>query len=505
MLVLVWLGLLVALVRRPSFVPESTVANPLPIPGSVATSDPRDAWMGVYIQGDKIGYTRQRRIRGADGYRFEDQSLLRLTVLETAQTVRTSVQGEARDDHSLRSFSLSLRSGVGDLRVTGTVEANELRLTVHTGLEERQERVALDRPLYLPSSAREHLSSLGFEKGRRATLEVFDPSAMTNHPMELVVEARESLPASQGNVDAWRVRESFRGIASTVWFDDAGRVLREEGPMGLVAVRENADQATTRGWNKGAAFDLMAAVSVPVREPIENPRDLDRIELRVDGLTTVLPISDRRQSYDDGMLSIVREDPATLGTYPLPYTGPDWQAELHETPFLQVDHPRVRSTAAEILGGEADALRAAERLRRWVFDRLEKVPITSIPNALQVLEMGAGDCNEHAVLWAALARAAGLPARVVAGIVYVDGVFLYHAWNEVWLGSGWVSVDAAFDQMPVDATHVKFVEGGPEAHAAIVPLLGQLSIDVVGIGMGRNADAKRGPFSWRALRFDAST
>jgi hypothetical protein len=374
MLVLVWLGLLVALVRRPSFVPESTAANPVPIPGSIATSDPLDAWMGVYMQGNKIGYTRQRRIRGADGYRFEDHSLLRLTVLETAQTVRTSVQGEAGDDHSLRSFSLSLRSGVGDLRVTGTVEAAELRLTVHTGLEERQEKVPLDRPLYLPSSAREHLSSLGFEKGRRATLDVFDPSAMTNHPMQLVVEGRESLPASQGNVDAWRVRESFRGIESTVWFDDTGRVLREEGPMGLVAVRENADQATTRGWKKGAAFDLMAAVSVPVREPIEDPRDLDRIELRVDGLTTVLPISDRRQSYDGGgMLSVVREDVATLGTYPLPYTGSEWQAELRETPFLQVDHPRVRSTAAEILGGETDARRAAERLRRWVFDRLEKV------------------------------------------------------------------------------------------------------------------------------------
>jgi hypothetical protein len=69
----------------------------------------------------------------------------------------------------------------------------------------------------------------------------------------------------------------------------------------------------------------------------------------------------------------------------------------------------------------------------------------------------------------------------VAGIVYIDGVFLYHAWNEVWLGSGWVSVDAAYDQMPVDATHVKFVEGGPEAHVALIPLLGQLSIHLAAV------------------------
>jgi transglutaminase-like putative cysteine protease len=44
-------------------------------------------------------------------------------------------------------------------------------------------------------------------------------------------------------------------------------------------------------------------------------------------------------------------------------------------------------------------------------------------------------------------RAAGVPARVVAGIAYANDGFYYHAWNEVWLDR-WVSVDAVFDQMP---------------------------------------------------------
>lgn len=481
MLVLVWLGLLVALVRRPSFEAPSNSSSPAPVLGATPVSGSEDSWMGLYMQGNKIGYSHERRLPAGDGYRFEDQSLLRLTVLETAQTVRTLVKAEVGADHSLRSFSVSLRSGVGDLRVDGTVGAGELRFTVRTGPEEREERIALEGPLYLPSTAREHLSSLGFEEGRRVSVDVFDPSAMTNHPIQLVVEGKEPLPAGGGNVEAWRVRESFRGITSTVWYDDGGRVLREEGPMGLVTVRETAEQATARGWKEGAAFDLMAAVAVPVRPPIVDPREVGRLTLRIEGLKNVLPVSDRRQSYGHGMLRIVRENAATLGTYRLPYEGTEWQHELRETPFLQVNHPRVRSTAAEILAGETDARRAAERLRRWVFDRLEKVPTTSIPNALQVLQMGAGDCNEHAVLWAALARAAGMPARVVAGIVYVDGVFLYHAWDEVWLGSGWVSVDPAFDQMPVDATHVKFVEGGPETHAALIPLLGALSIEVAAV------------------------
>ncbi|HXV21869.1 MAG TPA: transglutaminase domain-containing protein, partial [Desulfuromonadales bacterium] len=62
---------------------------------------------------------------------------------------------------------------------------------------------------------------------------------------------------------------------------------------------------------------------------------------------------------------------------------------------------------------------------------------------------------------------------VVAGLAYANDGFYYHAWNEVWL-DGWVSVDAVFAQMPVDATHVKLVDGGPERHVRLAEVVGRL-------------------------------
>ncbi len=47
----------------------------------------------------------------------------------------------------------------------------------------------------------------------------------------------------------------------------------------------------------------------------------------------------------------------------------------------------------------------------------------SIPNALEVLESKKGDCNEHTVLFNALARAAGIPAKTAVGVVYLRGAF----------------------------------------------------------------------------------
>jgi len=95
-----------------------------------------------------------------------------------------------------------------------------------------------------------------------------------------------------------------------------------------------------------------------------------------------------------------------------------------------------------------------------------------------VLAARRGDCNEHTVLYVALARAAGLPARAAAGLVHLDGRFYYHAWPEVWLGD-WVAVDPTLDQFPADATHLRFVVGGLARQVELVRMIGKLKLEVL--------------------------
>ncbi|MCP4666022.1 MAG: transglutaminase domain-containing protein, partial [Deltaproteobacteria bacterium] len=100
-----------------------------------------------------------------------------------------------------------------------------------------------------------------------------------------------------------------------------------------------------------------------------------------------------------------------------------------------------------------------------------------VPSALEVLKTGVGDCNEHAVLLAAFLRSLGIPARQCVGVVYVRGGFYYHAWNEAFLGR-WVSMDATLHQMPVDATHIKLIEGGLDKQVEIIALIGKVKLEV---------------------------
>jgi hypothetical protein len=472
-IVVVWLVLIGGLLRE-----RWTAPPPVPMVTARATLPAGEQWMNVYHQNKKIGYVQQRSQPTDGGFEFEERSLLRLVVMENPQTVRTIITGRTAADYALQQFSFELSSGVGTLRVHGTVGDHSLQLTLATGAEESTQQIPLAGPIYLPATLRNLVASEELRAGRQFDVQVFDPSVMKDATTRITVERQEPVPQSDPAQVAWRVREEYKGIRTTAWIDDQGTTLREEGPMGLVLRRTEQHDAIQAGWSGGDALDLVQTVAIPVTHTIDQPREVSVLQVRLRGVDLDQIPSDERQQRTGDTWTISRENLQQVVSYPLPYADAAQQAELVATPFLQIDHPRVRAAAAEALGGERDAVHAVNRLLLWIHGYMKQVITLSLPNALQVLDERQGDCNEHAILFAALARAAGLPARVAAGVVYLEGAFYYHAWNEVWLGR-WVSVDPVFNQFPADPTHIKLVQGGPEEHVALLPVMGRVGIDVL--------------------------
>jgi transglutaminase-like putative cysteine protease len=180
---------------------------------------------------------------------------------------------------------------------------------------------------------------------------------------------------------------------------------------------------------------------------------------------------------------------------PPPSRGPG-PNDLAADAFIQSDHAEIRATASNILASagldagpseaqasEAQARARAEALYEWVYREIEKVPVLSLPSAIEVLEQKRGDCNEHAVLYTALARASGLPTRIAIGVVWSELLngFYYHAWPEVWVGDRWLWIDPTLGQPVADATHIKILNGGIERWSQLLPYLGRLEIEVVEI------------------------
>ncbi len=130
------------------------------------------------------------------------------------------------------------------------------------------------------------------------------------------------------------------------------------------------------------------------------------------------------------------------------------------TAICQSDDADLMKEAARLSKDETDSRKVAENVMRWVYKYLKKVSgDTGSASAKQAYNEKQGDCTEHAALFVAVARAAGLPARQMGGMVYLSqgnqALFGYHAWAEVWLGQ-WVPVDATVNELGTSARYVMY-------------------------------------------------
>ena len=189
-------------------------------------------------------------------------------------------------------------------------------------------------------------------------------------------------------------------------------------------------------------------------------------------------LSKGRQQLIDDVLEISTEKISGLNACRIPYLSDTMTEYLNPTTFIQSSNQSIIKKAKEIIGDEQDALKAVNLIKEWVYQTIEKRPTLSIPSALDVLEVKVGDCNEHATLFVALCRAVGIPSKLCAGIVYNQGSFYYHAWSDVFVGR-WISVDPTTNQLPADATHIRFVEGGLDKQLEIIKLIGMLQLEVL--------------------------
>jgi transglutaminase-like putative cysteine protease len=269
--------------------------------------------------------------------------------------------------------------------------------------------------------------------------------------------------------------------------DEQGRLVRVDQLLGMTIERRPYEVAfenwkadkVQRGTEVAVGQDIYETSAIAANKKLK--ANLSELVVRLSGVElNDFNVKGYRQRLRGDTLTITREQPSALkAAYTLPAGGVTVMAVyLGPEPLLETTNPEIVALATRLRGDRTDPAVVAERINRWVYDSLHKEITVGIPSALAILHARRGDCNEHAQLYVALARAAGIPARVAAGLAYVDGRFYYHAWPEVWL-ERWVAVDPTFGQFPADAAHLRFIIGGIGRQAELLRLMGALHIDVL--------------------------
>ncbi len=508
-----WAAGLGLLVRREYFKPRALVVRE-----AALRVGPGAEFYAVSLGGSPIGYASSTVDTMPDGLQVQDALVLDIAALGEIQRTELNTDVHLTRDLRLTGFTATLSTPRAAFRAQGSVSGDTvLAVTLDDGTGRPQTaRVPLQRPIVMSTLLPLQLA-FGSElaPGRSYSLRVFDPMTLQERDVAIRVEAESTLVvpdsaqldarshrwvvAHDDTLRAWRVSQEFGGIATESWIDRQGRIVSATSPLGFVmrrlpfemAVqnwRLDAGTAPVRPAPPGAGTgDVIAATAIAANVRIE-PDTVGVLRVVLGQVRLAgFDLSGGRQQLAGDTLIVRRE--SGVGRRPgappsgylarLPVNDTALRADLAAEPLVQADDPRIQAQARQIVGRERRAGAVAEALTHWVYGNLKKEITISVPSAVQVLEDRRGDCNEHTVLYVALARALGLPARSAAGVVYLRGHFYYHAWPEVWLGQ-WVAVDPTFDEFPADAAHLRFVVGGLARQVELLRLIGRLRLTIVG-------------------------
>lgn len=435
-------------------------------------------WNGWYEKGHKVGYVQVLMQTFPDRYRFERRGRM-MTVMMGDAVVATPISVVNTDrSFAMRDFDFTMSTTGHEYHVMGVVRGDKVMMTVESGGQRQSLNLEVTGPVYPTEALPSMIRSRALEPKLKYEVTVFDVMIQKTSNAEITVLGDDRITLRDTVRSALKVSAVLFDVPHTVWIDSNGVVLREEAPPSSAMVLEPPDVAmSTRAT--AAPADLMSMFAVPVTPPLSNPRQLRYLKLELNGIDA------RKFDLNDETQRVLNSAPVVLEVAPsdsgirrlsLPITG-DTTA-LNATLAIQSRSPLIIKKARELAGGSTDAEAVARQLNNWVFTNVRPRGTPSMPSATDVLQTMEGDCNEHAVLYAAFCRALGIPCKVCVGLVYRDNYFWYHAWNKVYLGR-WVPVDPTFGQFPVDATHLKLKEGEMDEQAQVLTVVGNLSVKVL--------------------------
>ena len=449
---------------------DAAAKPPIDFESPLAHAWLREDWFGIYCGDVRIGWMRRSLTRapfgGVDAVVREVE--MRLDVAgdgnEVGSLTRTAFRADgdqaflgARVEHTEQARSV-VRDVVSrgarfdvvterrGTRIEGAVPAARLSLSDDLGIE-RLAALAAQRPEG-PQGAAVTVAEINFGTFAAGT-------------RKLVVKS--ALPPEEGRPQVFELTSGTGRAVESLRVDANGAVL--EGSLGArfryrVEPREVATDPATRQ-------SLEALSRVPLDGKLGAPALIRKLVLAWDDAQgRVFPAGARQTVRAEGkslVVEIVRDAAGAAAD------DASTRDALTDEPALGLAEPLLGRAAAEILSGTADRGPQVARLLAFTSTRIENAVVLGTPTAVEILQRPRGDCTEHVLVFIALCRVSGIPARAVAGLSWMGdeaGTFGWHQWAEVALGGRWVPVDPTLGANPAPATNI-VVDASPEARTLL--------------------------------------
>jgi hypothetical protein len=126
--------------------------------------------------------------------------------------------------------------------------------------------------------------------------------------------------------------------------------------------------------------------------------------------------------------------------------------------------PKLKKIVADLKG--KNAVETVKNIAAWLQKNVEYkreskyITKLDFKSVNELIDRGSAECRGYAMLFLALCRSAGVPARPVWGVLFLPPKgYASHNWNEVYIaGCGWVPIDPqqpeTFGWLPIDRVRI---------------------------------------------------
>jgi hypothetical protein len=439
----------------------------------------RTRWYDIYSGTDKIGYAHTTHEKVLDELIITDKRYMESGGPAGGNNMTEILKIISDLAFSVKSFEYSTAFQNGKkVRITGSVEPDNITFFIETPEKNRVHTIPADgKTIYFPSTVLPSLLKKLPSEGAVFSVRVIDLINLSTK--NYILRLAEIRPIKIGIKSLSLYK--FTSANSEWWTTEDGNIVKEKWMAGLTLYSQPENIA--KDISSRMLFDYTGLPAVKSDRLFDNPDKIDWARIRIKGVRLTPELyDDTLITLKDDTLTIRREikEDIRKRTYKLPYSGSEHTPHLSHDDWVSSDYKPLRDTGLSYARSNGhDAAALTEYLTSYIYTLVKPDPRFVLLNAEDVLDTGlGGDYLARAVMFPSYARAAGLPTRLIGGVVYLNGFFYYHTWVEVWFDR-WVPVDPTFYQFPADALHIPLRTGTLRDIASIADDLKSLRIEVL--------------------------
>lgn len=446
----------------------------------VFADEPMAEYYALYLNGSRCGYTVQTRQVDGDKVINTENMLFELERMGTSIKLEiTETTIEAVDGRPM-GFSSSQKVATMDMSVEGNISPDgKMKIKITNAGSSTELNQDYPKDAVMTEGLLRIFKEHGLEPGTSYSVDLFSPSNMKAIKMSFHVGEKKQIDLLGRVVELIEIKGEYSvpeagSTSFTYYVDEDYNSQKMIMPLAGMNV-EMVACSKSFALSKLEAAELIEAMVVKSPKVIKNLESINEITY------TLKKIKADSELFfpetDNQKVAVMPGNRIRLTVRPVhgsrdikyPYNGndPEILKALESTQYLQVNHPEIIALAEKSTKGKKNALDAALAVEAFVSGYIDDKNLSvGYASALEVAKSRQGDCTEHAVLTAALCRAAGIPARVIMGIVYAkDDIFMGHAWTEAYIGDKWIGLDAALKDVRngYGAAHITLAIGNGDA------------------------------------------